>query len=145
MKPKLTPEQKMVLIQELLEWAFGNNDIMAADSPQLHVFKLIESIQIDKATKTRANNNHVIIKQLKQNGILWMKLVPFLENENADCKTKTGTKEESLYDTCHHGPDEHDADGKCTGSYTIYDKQNHWKRTGEKKCPCQHYKTNQTW
>lgn len=140
MKPVLTPEQKMVLTQEVVEWALSNNEIMAADSPQLHVFQLIGSIQKDSALPTRANNNHVLIKQLKQNGLLWQKMLPFLENENSRCLTKTG---DALYKKCHHKPDEHDASGKCTGTYTLYDAN--WKQTGKAPCPCMHYKTNQTW
>lgn len=142
MKPKLTREQKAFLILELMEWATDNKAVMAASSPQMQTFNVIRSIQRDDADPIHSSNGETFIKELKKNGLLWAKILPFLKNSNGGCTRKVVEG----YGVCHHGKEQH-ADGKCTGVHmTWYDENGKYINPGRSTpCSCNSYKSTQTW
>lgn len=144
MKPTLNSEQKAHLLLELLEWATSNKSIMYATSPQLQTFNVLHCIQDDKRTPVSASNNEVFIRELKKNGILWGKILPFLKNSKGGCKTKVS--EAAAYGTCRHSGAEH-IKGKCQGIHTYYDDLGNYLGTQGRKvpCSCTTFKTTQTW
>lgn len=145
MKPELNDEQKAFLILEVLTWATSNDEIMAASSPQALCFDVLHCIQDNERSPVRCSNNHVFVKELKENGILWAKLLPFLENEKSDCKTKV--TEPEAYGHCGHGKHTHDEEtGKCTGVHTSYYVNGQYTQNPRRvPCTCTGYKTNQKW
>lgn len=143
MKPTLTPEQKAFLMLELMEWVTANTAIMGANSPREQTFKVLHAIQDDKSGPVVSSNGEIFIRELKENGILWAKILPFIKNAKAGCTSKV--VEPEAYGTCHHSKDQH-IDGKCIGVHrSYYVDGKHLNHPKETPCSCTKYKSTQTW
>jgi hypothetical protein len=143
-KPILNEDQKAHLLLEIMEWAAANEEVLCATSPQLQVFSVMRSIQKDDTGKIAANNNQVFVRELRKNGPLWAKVLPFLRNTKAFCRSKV-VEPEAYYGTCCHTADQH-VNGKCQGEHTsYYDGTNRLLTPRIVPCSCVHYKSNRTW
>lgn len=143
MKPTLTLEQKAFLMLELMEWATANTAIMGANSPRARTFNVLHAIQEDKRNPVCSSNGEVFIRELKKNGILWAKILPFINNANAGCMSKV--VERAAYGACQHSKDKH-VDGKCVGVHTSYYEAGKYQNPPkETPCSCTKYKSTQTW
>jgi hypothetical protein len=136
MKPVLTLEMKTILMQEFLEWVLSNTRIMCVDTPKLQALEVVRSICIDSSRPVSVNNSCILIRELKENGPLWHKILPFLYNTRSSCSARTDNGR------CNHKKELHDETGKCT-AMLLYDR--HWNKIDPQPCSCNHYKTNQDW
>lgn len=105
----LSHEEKAALVYDIMRFAVGRDIIWNADSPKIDAMWVIRSIVID--TQHLTSNRGVFIRELKKSGDLWLRVQPFLLNNDHSCGTPK----------CQHYSQSHaEGIGACCGQVSTY-------------------------